>query len=104
MQIYQSYQQGTNRNQIVLTLYEIGNDAQQYFERSASQRRGGPSYENWIMPDKFKKSLIGSFSFVAKRKRVNISGIGAELGINGITNVRAVAKIDSSGVQVIIIN
>lgn len=104
MSVFQSYEQESNRHLIVSTLYEIGNNAQQYFEKPANQGGGGLSYENWLLPDKYKKTSAGSFSVITKRKRVNISGIGTLIGRNGITNVRAIAKVDSSGIQVLIIN
>lgn len=104
VRIYQSTQQDSNRNQIVSTLYEIGNNAEQYYEKPSDQGGGGSSFVNWIMPDKYRKTPDGTFSFVAKRKKVYLSGIGTMIGRNGITNVRASAAVDSSGIHVTIIN
>lgn len=102
--IYQTNQQDSNRNQVISVLYEIGNDAQQYYGKPSMQGGGGSSYANWVLPDKFKKISAGTFNFAARRNRVNLSGTGTLTGRNGITNVRAIARVDSSGVQVTIIN
>ncbi len=101
--IYQSNQQDSNRNQIISTLYEIGNNVQQYHEKSSGQG-GGSSYASWIMPDKYRKTPDGTFNFVARLNMVNLSGVGTMTGRNGITNVRAIAKVDSSGIQITVIN
>ena len=101
--IYQSNQQDSNRNQIISTLYEIGNNVQQYHEKSSGQREGS-SYASWIMPDKYRKTPDGTFNFVARLNMVNLSGVGTMTGRNGITNVRAIAKVDSSGIQITVIN
>lgn len=101
--IYQSNQQDSNRNQIISTLYEIGNNIQQYHEKSSGQG-GGSLYASWILPDKYRKTPDGTFNFVAKQNMVNLSGVGTMTGRNGITNVRAIAKVDSSGIQVTIVN
>ncbi|MCL4549578.1 MAG: hypothetical protein M1495_13520 [Bacteroidetes bacterium] len=102
--IYQSNQQDSNRNRIISTLYEIGNNVQQYHEKSSGQGGSSSSYTNWILPDKYRKTPDGTFNFVAKRNMVNLSGVGTLIGRNGITNVRAIAKVDSSGIRITIIN
>ena len=102
--LYQVNQQDSDRNQIISTLYEIGNDAQRYFDKPIIQGGGGSSYTNWVIPEKYRRTAEGTFSFVAKRHQVNLSGIGTLTGRNGITNVRAIAKVDSTGIQVLVIN
>lgn len=102
--IYQTNQQDANRNQVISVLYEIGNDAQRYYEKPADKGGGGNSYMNWILPETFKRTQLGTFGFNARHNRVNLYGVGTITGRNGITNVRVTAQVDSSGIQVTIIN
>ena len=99
-----SYSQNSNRDQIIATLYDIGLEAQDYYNKSAEKEGDCKNFSNWFLAANYSRTENGSFSWISSRKKVNITGIGTQVGRNGITNVRVNAVVDSSGIWVTVIN
>jgi hypothetical protein len=102
--IGRDYMENSNREQIISNLYDIGLMAQQYYKKEASQGGGGKTFTGWVIPQQLRNTQAGTFEAIVTVDAVNLSGSGTVIGRNGITVVRATAKVDQSGIRVTIIN
>jgi hypothetical protein len=97
------YSASANRDQLISAVYDYGVMAQKYRQESINKYRE-KSYENWIFPKHYENSEYGYFRSVSSKDHVDILSVGNQTGLNGFTNVRVTARIDSSGIKVVIIN
>lgn len=102
--IAREYMENSNREQIIASLYDLGLMAQQHYKKDASQGGGGKTFSGWEIPQQLRTTQAGTFDAVVTIDAVNLSGSGTVIGRNGITVVRATARVDQDGIRVTIIN
>jgi hypothetical protein len=104
MGVYHTYTENSNRDQLISTLYDIGLNAQDHYNKSPVSEGGAKNFINWVLPDNYLRTENGSFAAISSRNKVNMTAIGNQIGRNGITNVRVNAIVDSAGIWVTVIN
>ncbi len=102
--ITKDYLENTNREQLISTIYDIGLMAQQYSKKDAKAGGGGGTFNGWVIPTQLRSTESGNFNALVFQDKVNLTAVGKEIGMNGITNVRVNAIVDANGIKIIVIN
>jgi hypothetical protein len=102
--IYSTYAESSNRDQLISTLYDLGLNAQQYVKKPVEQGGGGGIYSNWTMPEQFRSTEAGSIRATVRDSRIDFSATGTEIGRDGKTKVNVTARVDESGIRITVRN
>ncbi|MCX7874830.1 MAG: hypothetical protein N2321_01545 [Melioribacteraceae bacterium] len=102
--IAKDYLENTNREQLISSIYDIGLLAQQYYKKDVSAGGGGGSFNGWVLPTQLRNTESGNFNALVSQDKVNLTAVGKEIGMNGITNVRVNAIVDASGIKITVVN
>ncbi|MDF1611639.1 hypothetical protein [Stygiobacter electus] len=102
--IAKDYLENTNREQLISTIYDIGLLAQQYSKKDVKAGGGGGTFNGWIIPAQLRSTESGTFNAFVSQDKVNLTAVGKEIGMNGITNVRVNAIVDVNEIKIIVVN
>ncbi|MFZ5948280.1 MAG: hypothetical protein ACOYU5_10000 [Stygiobacter sp.] len=102
--IAKDYLENTNREQLISTIYDIGLLAQQYSKKDVKAGGGGGTFNGWIIPAQLRSTESGTFNAFVSQDKVNLTAVGKEIGMNGITNVRVNAVVDVNEIKIIVVN
>lgn len=102
--IAKDYLENTNREQLISTIYDIGLLAQQYSKKDVKAGGGSGTFNGWMIPNQLRSTESGNFNASVSRDKVNLTAVGKEIGMNGITNVRVNAIVDVNEIKIIVIN
>lgn len=102
--IAKDYLENTNREQLISSIYDLGLMAQQHYKKDVSAGGGGGTFTGWVIPAQLRNTESGSFNAVVSSNSVNLTAVGKEIGMNGITNVRVNAVVDEKGIKIIVVN
>lgn len=99
-----NYYQSSNREQLIVSLNDLGLMAQQYYRKPREQGGGGGSYLGWSVPAKLQNIEGGTIQAVVSDDRVNFSALGTEIGMNEKTVVRVTCRVDQNGIRMVVTN
>ncbi len=102
--IAKDYLENTNREQLISTIYDIGLLAQQYSKKDVKAGGGGGTFNGWVIPAQLRSTESGTFNAFVSQDKVNLTAVGKEIGMNGITNVRVNAIVDVNEIKIIVVN
>lgn len=102
--IAKDYLENTNREQLITSIYDLGLLAQQYYKKDVSAGGGGGSFIGWSIPIQLRNTEVGNYNAVVSFDKINITAVGKEIGMNGLTNVRVNAVIDVNGIKITVVN
>lgn len=102
--IAKDYLENTNREQLISSIYDLGLMAQQHYKKDVSIGGGGGTFTGWFIPAQLRNTESGSFNAVVSPNSVNLTAVGKEIGMNGITNVRVNAIVDEKGIKITVVN
>lgn len=102
--IAKDYLENTNREQLISTIYDIGLLAQQYSKKDVKAGGGGGTFNGWVIPAQLRSTESGTFNASVSQDKVNLTAVGKEIGMNGITNVRVNAIVDVNEIKIIVVN
>jgi hypothetical protein len=98
-----SYSETSNRDQIISTLYDIGLSAQKYYKKNHTEHDGN-SFSGWELSTQYNRTDAATFNAIVRQKKVNLCANGNQTGMNGSTQVRVTASVDSSSIKITVIN
>jgi Tfp pilus assembly protein PilE len=102
--IFSAYSESSNRDQIIASLYDLGQMAQTHYKKQEVSGGGGGTFSGWDIPQNLKNTEIGTFAANVNANRVNLSCNGKHKGLNGSTLIRVTARIDETGIRINVLN
>ena len=95
LNIFQSYLQDTEREQLINHCLTILSRAEEYYKKSADLGGGGGSYRGFSLPRDMTRNELGRFNIqlAANRDRININARGEVDGMDGKNPIRVIARI-----------
>lgn len=102
--IAKDYLENANREQLISSIYDLGLMAQQHYKKDISVGGGGGTFTGWVIPSQLRSTESGSFNAIVTSSSVNLTAVGKEIGMNGITNVRVNAIVDEKGIKITVVN
>ena len=102
--VYNAYWEHFSREQLISTIYDLSIKAQLYYKKPKEQGGGGGSFSDWQLPAYIESESSGTFRAVTREDRVNITVTGIETGLDGETNIRMTAVVNSESISIRIRN
>ena len=88
LRMYGMYNQGSNRDQLVVNTYSLVGMAEAYAKRPASQGGGGGSFLGLKLSSGLFATSSGKITYTVARATLTFTGTGVVTGKNGKSNVQ----------------
>lgn len=102
--IVQSYNENSNRDQLITTLNDLALLSNQHYKKPVAQGGGGGVYTRFTIPRQFRTTPAGNFSVTVRANRVDFTATGKETGRNGRTVVRVTARVEPNRTRLTVTN
>lgn len=98
------YSESSNREQIIVNLFDLGIMAQTYYKKNSTAGGGGETYTGWSIPEQLRNTDAGTFKASVRPNRVTLSCNGKYIGRNGKSVIRVRARVDRNGIKITVVN
>lgn len=102
--IVNTYSGTSDRDQLISKIYDLGLEAQRYYEKMEEQNKGEGTFLGWSVPQQIENNKTGTFYSNIGSDHVNLCAEGTHIGRNETTVVRVIAKVDKHKINITVIN
>lgn len=102
--VYSNYMEQAGRDQLIATAHDLAVNAQIYYKKPREFGGGGGSFVGWTIPASLDNEDIGKLKTNVKTDQINLSITGIYDGIDGSSEMKITAVINTDGLSIRIKN